>query len=112
MADLFPVIVTSKIKARSGIKIAVSSLHALIWLAILSTTLEDAGIGAHFMDCRSNPGLIYRLFPHEDILFDTMDLLLQSGGPQLWKQIFLCGTELEQLEQVVPDFVNPICHIT
>jgi hypothetical protein len=29
------------------------------------------------------------------------DINRATGGPQIWKQIFLCGTELEQLEQVL-----------
>jgi hypothetical protein len=53
----FSFIIEPKTKTRSRriIEISRKKAHAFIWLAVLVTSL-DAGVDAHFMDCRSNPG--------------------------------------------------------
>ena len=65
--------IIQKFKTRSGTEFAISrvELYALIWLAVLITNLEDAGVGAHFMDCRTTPGSISTLHGNS-LLFDAM----------------------------------------
>jgi len=40
------------------------------------------------------------LMPTATPMTHMMDSPVPPAGPQLWKSVFLCGTELEQLAQV------------
>mmetsp|Transcript_19228 Transcript_19228/g.43276 ORF Transcript_19228/g.43276 Transcript_19228/m.43276 type:complete len:342 (+) Transcript_19228:178-1203(+) len=47
------------------------------------------------------PALVLALLtPTASPMTHMMDSPIPPAGPQLWKNVFLCGTELEQLEQV------------